>query len=569
MIWILLAPTKIGGQTSYVIIHGNSMEPKFHTGDLAIVRKASSYQVGDIVAYWNDSMAAYTIHRIIDTRQDRFIMKGDNNSWIDPIQPGQEEIIGKLWIYLPKVGKTVEWLRSPINFALILALTGGALMTGMAFKSKGNRKKELVNMNPTGILGVALYGFGLLFFAFLALLFYAFSRPVTIASNDILYQQDGLFSYSATGTPGIYDTDTVQPGEPIFPKLTCLLNVAFSYNLLGNQVQSFSGRQQFYAQVLDEQSGWQRTIPMGQVSAFSGTSFFNTGTIDLCQVEGLVTTLEQETGLRSSTYTMEVVSAVSIMGNVAGEMITDSFTPVLAFKFDETHFYLEANGKNNDVLHASKPGLSSSTNLQANILPLLGMEPTVQTVRIAVIIGMVFSLCGLLVIGLYTYSVVRQDQETLIRLKYGSLLADVYEVTYEPTPPIIDVTSIDNLAKLAERHNTMILHVSHDFLHDYLVQGRRATYRFSIGTGTNRSVGHALVQPETLGVASDVDQSQFIGVQQSCQGLEYWGEIYSDYGLEDTQPTRTAQRSYVNHTDNNDMVYNEPDRTIYLGKVKL
>ena len=95
--WVFLAPTKIGGQASYVMIQGHSMEPKFHSGDLVLVREAASYQIGDIVTYWDDSMAAYTIHRIIDIKQDRFILQGDNNSWIDPVYPSQEEIIGKLW----------------------------------------------------------------------------------------------------------------------------------------------------------------------------------------------------------------------------------------------------------------------------------------------------------------------------------------------------------------------------------------------------------------------------------------------------------------------------------------
>ena len=50
-VWLLLAPTQIGGETSYVRTSGISMQPRFHTGDLAIVRPAERYKVGDIVAY--------------------------------------------------------------------------------------------------------------------------------------------------------------------------------------------------------------------------------------------------------------------------------------------------------------------------------------------------------------------------------------------------------------------------------------------------------------------------------------------------------------------------------------
>ena len=38
--WLLLAPTQIGGETSYVTTSGISMQPRFHSGDLAVVRPA-------------------------------------------------------------------------------------------------------------------------------------------------------------------------------------------------------------------------------------------------------------------------------------------------------------------------------------------------------------------------------------------------------------------------------------------------------------------------------------------------------------------------------------------------
>ena len=49
-VW-LFWPSALGGGTTYVATHGNSMEPGFHTGDLAILRPADRYAVGDVVAY--------------------------------------------------------------------------------------------------------------------------------------------------------------------------------------------------------------------------------------------------------------------------------------------------------------------------------------------------------------------------------------------------------------------------------------------------------------------------------------------------------------------------------------
>ncbi|MFZ1041111.1 MAG: hypothetical protein WCA79_08655 [Anaerolineales bacterium] len=63
-------------------------------------------------------------------------------------------------------------------------------------------------------------------------------------------------------------------------------------------------------------------------------------------------------------------------------------------------------------------------------------------------------------------------------MRYGTLLMDVCERSLGTALPVIDVISIDDLAKLAERQNTMILHMKLDFVHCYLVQSDGAIYRY-------------------------------------------------------------------------------------------
>lgn len=78
----MFAPLQFGGQTAYVIVSGNSMKPVFHRGDLAILRTATDYQSGDIVTYRHPTIGP-VIHRIISQDGDRFIFKGDHNTWTD------------------------------------------------------------------------------------------------------------------------------------------------------------------------------------------------------------------------------------------------------------------------------------------------------------------------------------------------------------------------------------------------------------------------------------------------------------------------------------------------------
>src|SRR5689334_14398548 len=126
--WVIFAPTRFGGQAAYVIVSGISMEPNFHRGDLAILRVVDDYAIGDVVTYRHPTIGP-VIHRIIKRDGDRYVFKGDNNSWIDEYHPTKDELIGKLWIHLPAAGDLVEQLRIPRNMAALVAVMGVMVMT--------------------------------------------------------------------------------------------------------------------------------------------------------------------------------------------------------------------------------------------------------------------------------------------------------------------------------------------------------------------------------------------------------------------------------------------------------
>jgi signal peptidase I len=500
-IWIAFAPDRIGGQASYVMVNGDSMEPGYHSGDLVILRKAQTYQVGDVVTYRDPKLGTYVIHRIIDIQQDRFVLQGDNNSWIDAYHPAPEEVLGKKWLHAPKLGRGMEWLRKPINLSLTIALLGGVFMTSMISKSPKNQKaKSRPALKLGGVFEGMLYLLGFLFVGSIVLSIFAFTRPVTRSADGIPYVQESNYFYSAAGTPGVYDTDTVRTGEPVFPALTCFLNIGHTYNIQSGGLQDVSGNHQMYARIMDEPSGWQRTIPLIPQTAFNGTSHFSMVSLDLCELTTLVNMVEKETGLRTNTYTVEIISSIAFTANASGQTVTDTLEPVLAFKFDKVHFWLAAEGEV-DPLHISKEGLAGAPDLQPNTFSLLGWEANVLTVRVSALIGLGLSLTALAAAAWYLYRTVHSSKDALIRLKYGSLLMDVYENMVETTSTNVDVASIDDLAKLAERQNTMILHLTRNFLHYYLVQGNGVTYRYVISAGQKGIVD--VVEPTQKEIRTD------------------------------------------------------------------
>lgn len=490
--WAALAPTQLGGKVSYVIVDGNSMEPKFRLGDLALVRKQSAYQTGDAVAYWNAEMGEFVFHRIVDIQAGRFILQGDNNTWLDTYQPGPDEIVGKLWFHIPALGKAIQWMRQPFPLAIVSGLLGGIMIASIIPDShRRGKKRENYFGGVAGLAEGGLLLTGLMTLAFLGLSVFAFTRPLTRSTGGIPYQQDGYFFYSAAAAPGVYDMDTIRSGDPIFPKMTCFLRIGLAYNITGVGLQEAMGTHQLYARVMDEKSGWQRTVPLVNESPFNGNSYISVADVDLCQIQSMTASIEQQTGLHPAVYTLEVIGRTTVMGKIADQLLFDTFDASLVFKFDKIHFYLAEDAARSDPFRTAKQGLIGG-GVTLNTVSVFGWEFTVQTVRILALFGLALSLCGLLAFGWYFFNETRYDEARLIRLKYGSLLMDVYSLGWRQDLPVVEVASMDDLARLAERQNTMIAHMAVNFLHFYMVRSNDVIYRYVVSEGRR---GAAEIEP--------------------------------------------------------------------------
>ena len=536
-LWIFFAPLQVGGQASYVIINGNSMEPHFHLGDLVIVHQVPDYQVGDIVVYRSAELKSLVFHRIIALNLDHFVMKGDNNGWTDSYQPSQTELVGKLWIYLPKAGNIVRWLRTPIVLAILAGVLG--VILGLILTTRNKREKKMTNKsvpnwistarnwvyqnsvaklrnfsatkslstklskpargaarpfddkslqpgdkkhpNLGGTLETAFFMLGFIALASLILGIFAFFSPVWQTVTDKLnFQQTGTFSYSTKAPAGIYDTTNVSSGDPLFPILTCTVNMQFSYLLLGSQLQGLAGTHQLTAIIRDDQSGWQRTLPLEDQKVFKGTTFVTAASLNLCQIEATVAAMEKATNLHPSTYSLIITPRVTISGQTASRKLQAAFDPQLLFMFDDVHFYLIKSDTMTDPLNPSQAGLVEGNQVQANTLSLLGLKPEVGKTRVAALIGLCLSLGGLLFLVLFISNQVRGSREALVQMKYSSMLVDIKDRSLELSSPAIDVVTMDDLAKLAERYSGVILHEARGLIHFYFVQGDRIIYRFML-----------------------------------------------------------------------------------------
>jgi signal peptidase I len=121
-----LRPQSLGGNAGYVLVSGQSMEPRYHTGDMVLVEKQASYHPGQVIAYRvpkGDAMAgAQVIHRIIGGDAEHgFIVRGDNRTAPDVWRPRPRDIVGAKTLRIPNAIVVLQFLRAPMFLALLAA----------------------------------------------------------------------------------------------------------------------------------------------------------------------------------------------------------------------------------------------------------------------------------------------------------------------------------------------------------------------------------------------------------------------------------------------------------------
>jgi signal peptidase I len=487
--WLFLGPTQLGGSTSYAVIVGTSMEPMLHRGDLAVVREESTYRPGDVVLYQARELGSNVLHRIVRVQDGRFVLKGDNNDFLDSEQPTEAEIVGKLWLSAPQVGGATEWLHTPshaallVGLATLLALGGGAGLGAtrrrrgtpeVARPERAGPPKSASAGDPLPLLGAV--GVASVLFAVLAIL--AFTRPVTVTQPVAdAYVHQGRFEYSASVRRNeVYPDGRVTTGEPIFLRLVPALRVSFGYQLEARQRVVASGRVRLDARVSDGR-GWERHLPLAPERSFRGDHVSVGGTVDLRAVESLVDEVRRLTGSAEADYTMTLLPRVTLTGHAGRDPIDATFAPELPFDLGDLRLQPNLRGSGQGVGPFAPRETASGTHVAAGQLELGPLSLPVRTARPLSLIGLVASL----LLGALALAALLQrhrgEEHERIAARYGHLLLPVRSRPQEWTR-VTDLADIGSLVRVAEQYDRMIFHVNDGGEHSYLVESEGSVLRY-------------------------------------------------------------------------------------------
>jgi signal peptidase I len=486
------APGAIGGSATYVVTDGVSMQPRFHAGDLAIVRAQSSYRVGEIVAYRSRLLHTIVLHRIIGTDGGRYLFKGDNNNFVDLEHPARSQLVGKLWLHVPGLGSDLGPLRRPGS--VVLAATFGLLLflsnlfttrrrrrRGTAGR-RGRAKMPLPRLELSEPSGLAIAGTAIgIFFGILSMI--ALAQPTqTTAPYHVDYSQSGTFSYSGAAKQGAaYPSGRLRTGDPVFLRLVRAARLAFTYRFTSPVPHRVHGTAGLVAQ-LASTTGWSRTVTLAPPTRFAGDTVTVHGTMNMRSLATLIASLESSTQVVSS-YTVTLTPTVHVDGAAGTLPVHTQFTPQMSFSL--TSHELEPTLPNS-VGHPSTPNPTNPITPKASgsvagsrMRPVSILGVPVDTARTISLAGLVVALCILGFAFRPGRIKVRTSETEKLRNRYRSMVVPVAGVQ-EPSvvQRVVDVADMDALVKIAARYDRMILHEEGEESDAYSVADDGVLYRF-------------------------------------------------------------------------------------------
>jgi signal peptidase I len=483
--FVLLGPAQLGGPARYAIIDGSSMNPTLTDGDLAIVRVEGELEKGEIALYHDPRLEVDVLHRIVGKTGDRYVLKGDNNDYLDDARPTAAELGGTLWFSIPYLGSGVEWLRQPLHAALAVfvffafAFAGGG---GVATRRR-SRTRHAVGIVPPGTqLDSAVRGLLTAAFVAVALFalfaFVAFSRSST--STQAIEEarvHEGKVTYGAEVEPSdVYPEGSVETGEAAFIQLVPALDVAFAYRFSADETSDLHGEAAINA-VVSDGAGWLRRVEVAPAEEFAGPNVVVHGTLDIEELAKIVHEMKSLTGSLTTAFSVRIEPTVDISGHVGSEAIDDVFAPQMLFLMDDVSLRVEAPEDGSPALSARQvePGtIEVPARLALGSLGL-GVD---QAQRLA-LFGLAISLLLLVFVGVAHATRRSEGEHSRIASHYGDRMISIARPPAVDSARVTDVADFDSLARVAEIHDRIVVHWRRSDGHVYLVDDGSTIYRYS------------------------------------------------------------------------------------------
>lgn len=513
---VLFAPARLGGRFVYFRIVGTSMEPMLHRGDLAVIHQADRYDVGDSIAY-RDPVLGMVLHRIREVDGTRFVTRGVNRHDDDTYRPSGDDISGKLLFRIPAGGALLTAAQQPRNAAIVAAAIALLAMpaskryrTGAWRGAASRRERTTVSALSTATAGniATVSAMALLVAAALAFLLRT-NGPTHMVTHDSVIEQSGRWQYGgSTAGQNIYDGNAVGTGQPVFVNIEQALPLRFAYSLApvgsADTVEDVQGRISVVA-TLSASNKWSRTVELLPPTAFQGSTADAAAVLDIAQLLRMVSTLEQQTGVKFGTYQVQVAAHVESTALVGGEENRQVLAAPLSFDLT-TQQLVPTSDPAERITNISRVPHRTIEAWSARV-PLLGVMLSYRQIEaLAVLLG-VTGLFGLCAVAASELRLRRASEGVAIRSRHAAMIVRA-PAGFDADGRILAVSSFGELLRIAAQEGTLILDVPNVALDTFLVSVRGSDLSYLYTAPRARAV-----EPITKAAAANsgvVDITQFL-----------------------------------------------------------
>jgi EAL domain-containing protein (putative c-di-GMP-specific phosphodiesterase class I) len=227
----------------------------------------------------------------------------------------------------------------------------------------------------------------------------------------------------------------------------------------------------------------------------------------------MVAALREKTGLQRSEFSLTIIPDTKVSGSISGIPINDEFSPTLNFKFNEVGFWMvsagSSDGSPSDPLNPTAERMVRNLVEISETMAFLGLSLPVSGVRWGSSIMFLLST-GLLGFLMYsTEKMSKSSRSTEIQLRYSPVIVDVQNQPSRQRRTVVEVDTIQDLARLVERFNSVILHeFNPDGTHTYLVQENNTIYQVTFREDIPAPVSSDLASKEAE-LINALEQEEF------------------------------------------------------------
>jgi len=309
------------------------------------------------------------------------------------------------------------------------------------------------------------------------------------SKEGIKYEGKGRFDYEVYLKPNkLYETDvlrseaspvveppvspqTLGPGLLYFPRIISNIKASFSYQFLCDRPISEQSQEVEVTAIIENPEKWSRSLVVVPETNKVG-SFTISFPIDIQYFTTVINAIEQETGVRGSSYNIVIKADVHTVARTDMGTINEVYTQTLSVNLGGNTLTF---GKE---LSSSKSGSIGGTAI-----------PGASGSRAPWIIGLVIALLALgyfgwcqTQLGLAPVSA-GEAEAARARKKYRQMMVDVEELPgVKPTETVIPLSSLDDLVRIADDLVKPVLHQAEAGRHTYCVIDSGVRYLYVIET---------------------------------------------------------------------------------------